>query len=176
MVMNTVTIERWTAEQIGEAMPEFIELLRDSVDGGASIGFLPPLLDAIAHEFWSEIQADVAAGTRILIVALLDGKMVGSAQLGLATRQNSRHRAEVQKVLVHSAYRRRGIGRQLMAELENQAHLAKRTLLVLDTCRGDSGEPLYRKMGYIEAGVIPRYAEIENGDFCDTVIYYKQLT
>ena len=175
MVMNTVRIERWTAEQIGEAMPEFIELLRDGVDGGASIGFLPPLQDAIAHEFWSEIQADVAAGTRILIVALLDGKMVGSAQLGLAMRQNSRHRAEVQKVLVHSTYRRRGIGQQLMVELENQAHLAKRTLLVLDTCRGDSGEPLYRKMGYIEAGVIPRYAEIENGDFCDTVIYYKQL-
>lgn len=169
------TIERWTAEQIASALPEFIELLRDSVDGGASVGFLPPLTDAVAHEYWSGVHADVAAGKRIFIVALLDGKMVGSAQLELATRQNSRHRAEVQKVLVHSSYRRRGIGQQLMAELENQAHLAKRTLLVLDTCRGDSGEPLYRKMGYIEVGVIPRYAEIENGGFCDTVIYYKQL-
>ncbi|MBZ0320198.1 MAG: GNAT family N-acetyltransferase [Anaerolineae bacterium] len=156
-------------------MPEFIELLWDSVDGGASVGFLPPLTDAVAHEYWSGVHADVAAGKRIFIVALLDGKMVGAAQLELAMRQNSRHRAEVQKVLVHSSYRRRGIGQQLMAELENQAHLAKRTLLVLDTCRGDSGEPLYRKMGYIEVGVIPRYAEIENGGFCDTVIYYKQL-
>lgn len=170
-----ITIERWAAEQIAAAMPEFIELLWDSVDGGASVGFLPPLTDAVAHEYWSGVHADVAAGKRIFIVALLDGKMVGAAQLELAMRQNSRHRAEVQKVLVHSSYRRRGIGQQLMAELENQAHLAKRTLLVLDTCRGDSGEPLYRKMGYIEVGVIPRYAEIENGGFCDTVIYYKQL-
>jgi acetyltransferase len=173
--METIEIERWTADQISAAFRELVELLRDGVDGGASIGFLPPLQDPLAHQFWSEIRADVAAGTRILIVALLDGKMVGSAQLGLATRQNSRHRAEVQKVMVHSAYRRRGIGQQLMVELEKWAYLAQRTLLVLDTCRGDSGEPLYRKMGYIEVGVIPHYAEIENGEFCDTVFYYKLL-
>ncbi|KAB2864105.1 MAG: GNAT family N-acetyltransferase, partial [Anaerolineae bacterium] len=41
-----ITIESWTAEQLGKAMPEFIELLQDSVDGGASVGFLPPLTDA----------------------------------------------------------------------------------------------------------------------------------
>ncbi|MBI5927842.1 MAG: GNAT family N-acetyltransferase [Chloroflexi bacterium] len=170
-----VTIERWTDRQMAATLPDFIELLRDGVDKGASIGFLPPLSDDLAYDYWTGVQADVVAGKRILMVALFEGKMIGSAQLELAMRQNSRHRAEVQKVLVHSDYRRRGIGQQLMAGLEDQAHLAGRTLLVLDTRQGDSGEPLYRKMGYIEAGVIPRYAEVENGEFCATVFYYKLL-
>ena len=42
--------------------------------------------------------------------------------------------------------------------LEPIAQADGRTLLTLDTVTGSSAEPLYRSLGYVEVGVIPRYA------------------
>jgi acetyltransferase len=97
-------------------------------------------------------------------------------QLALATQQNATHRAEVQKVMVHTRHRRQGIGQALMAAVEESAGAAGRTLLVLDTRRGDISESLYLKVGYKRAGVIPGYARSASGMLDDTVIYYRLLS
>src|SRR4051812_36970696 len=77
-------------------------LLRDAVEGGASIGFMLPVVEPQLADYWAGVFADVAAGTRVLLVTREGGRIVGSVQLGLATKANSRHRAEVQKLLVLS--------------------------------------------------------------------------
>jgi len=68
-------------------------------------------------------------------------------QLALATQPNAQHRAEVQKLMVHTRARRQGIGQALMTAVEVIARAAGRTLLVLDTRRGDGSEQLYLKDG-----------------------------
>lgn len=152
-----------------------IELLRDAVESGASIGFLVPFNPALAEKFWAAMIADVAARRRVLMAAYDDGILVGTAQLALAERENSLHRAEVQKVLVHTRARRRGIALMLMQALETAARESGRTLLVLDTCAGSDAEYLYQRCGYTAAGRIPNYALFPDGALCTTVLYYKQL-
>ena len=152
------------------------ELLCDAVDSGASVGFLPPLTDDEATAYWRSVIACVGAGSRVLVVARGDdGQVVGSAQLDLALQTNGRHRAEVQKVMVHTKARRRGIGRALMRAVEDRARQAGRTTLVLDTRQGDPSERLYAAMGYRRAGVIPAYARSANGTLHATAFYYKLL-
>lgn len=63
----------------------------------------------------------------------------------------------------------------LMRELESRARSAGFTLLTLDTKRGDAAESLYRRAGWTEVGVIPRYAQDPDGTPCDTVVFYKDL-
>lgn len=169
-------IDRLTGSQIEALLPQFIELLRDAVDSGASIGFIPPLLDEDAMAFWKKIISEVDSGTRVLLVALNDGELVGTVQLGLETRLNSLHRAEVQKLIVHNKARKQGIGEKLMNAIEAEAYKHNRSLLVLDTIQGDSGDRLYRRMGFIEAGVIPNYARNGAGVLEPTVIFYKLLS
>ncbi|HEX6739118.1 MAG TPA: GNAT family N-acetyltransferase [Vicinamibacteria bacterium] len=102
--------------------------------------------------------------------------IVGTVTLDLGTPPNQRHRAEVAKLLVHPVARRRGIARALMIALEAVARAEGRTLLTLDTWTGREAESLYRSLGYVVAGVIPRYArgsltpELEG-----TTIMYKDL-
>jgi ribosomal protein S18 acetylase RimI-like enzyme len=79
------------------------------------------------------------------------------------------------KLLVASAERRRGIGRRLMEAAEQAARAHARSLLVLDTKQGDAAEHLYRAMGYVEAGVIPRYALDADRHPHATVFFYKEL-
>lgn len=63
-----------------------------------------------------------------------------------------------------------------MQAVESVARELDRPLLVLDTRQGDMAEQLYRKLGYIEAGVIPSYARSATGSLDATIIFYKLLT
>ncbi len=150
-------------------------LLRDAVEGGASVGYLVPVREAEMISFWEGAFADVAAGTRVVLVARDAGRIVGGVQLGLATRPNSLHRAELQKLLVLRSHRGRGLGRALMLAAEDAARARRRSLLVLDTSASGNALGLYARCGYTKVGVIPRFAADPDGSLIDTVIYYKEL-
>lgn len=154
---------------------ELIHLLLDAVQSGASVGFLPPLSEEEARDYWQAVFAEMAGGSHVLLLAREAGQIVGSVQLVLATKANARHRAEVQKLFVLQAQRRRGTGRALMLAVEQVAREHERTLLVLDTRQGDAAEQLYRSLGYSEAGVIPHYARGASGVLEATVVFYKSL-
>jgi len=56
------------------------------------------------------------------------------------------------------------------------AHLAhNRTTLVLDSFLDGGAEPLYRALGWTEAGRVPLYAAWPDGTKGTTVYYYKLL-
>lgn len=150
-------------------------LLRDAVEGGASVGYLLPVREEEMISFWQGVFADAAAAMRVVLVARDAGRIVGSVQLGLATRPNSLHRAELQKLLVLRSHRGRGLGGALMTAAEEAARARRRSLLVLDTSASGNALGLYARCGYTKVGVIPRFAADPDGSLIDTVIYYKDL-
>ncbi|WP_303979129.1 GNAT family N-acetyltransferase [Dongia mobilis] len=151
-----------------------IELLMDVVEAGAAISFLPPMTEGEAGAFWDKALSDLSHRS-ILVARDAAGRIQGSVQLIPAAMPNQPHRAEIAKLLVHTKARRKGIGRALMLAAEAEAKSLGRTLLTLDTRRGDDGEALYRNLGYVEVGIIPRYAKNADGSFHDTVVFYKEL-
>ena len=50
-----------------------------------------------------------------------------------------------------------------------------RTLLYLDTREGDTSNDVYRALGWVEAGRIPKWARSASGTLDGTVFYYKEL-
>ncbi|MFN8484427.1 MAG: GNAT family N-acetyltransferase [Anaerolineae bacterium] len=170
-----VTIASVTREPGPAVIEGLVDVLQDSVNSGASVGFMPPLSADEARAYWTKALEQVAAGERLLLVARRDDRIVGTVALGLETRPNGSHRAEVQKLLVHSAYRRQGIAAALMAAVEDAARADGRKLLVLDTREGDAAEMLYERIGYTRLGSIPGYARNADGSFDPTVIFYRPL-
>ena len=170
-------IDSFSAEQITRRRDELVTLLQDAVNGGASVSFLAPLTTDVAAAYWDKVAAEVGTGERLVLVAWQpDADAVfGCAHLVFQPQPNAAHRAEVQKVLVHSKHRRQGIGTALMQAIEREARRARRTLLVLDTARDGGAESMYERCGYVRVGLIPHYAIGTYGDFVDTVIYYRVL-
>ena len=152
-------------------------LLHACVLDGASIGFILPFTMNDAEGFWRDkVYPAVAHGTRIVLVARLDGETAGTVQLDYDTPGNQLHRAEVRKLLVHPRFRRRGIAKALMAEIEAMATGLGRSLITLDTRTNDMAEPLYTGLGYQIAGVIPGYCRDTLSDRLDpTTVMYKNL-
>jgi acetyltransferase len=171
-----LTIQPLTTTPSDLIRNSLIELLRDSVEGGASVGFLAPLKRELAEAFWRDMLSEAQSPYRVMLVALTeDGSIAGSVQLALGQKENGRHRAEVQKLLVHSRYRNQGLGRRLMDAIEHEAQQRGITLLVLDTIEGELAEQLYLKLGYVRVGEIPNYASFPDGRLWATVVFYKQL-
>ncbi len=173
--LTGVVVERLDAAAAASAEPRLSEVLRSCVNAGASVSFLPPMEPATARAFWRLMSREVAAGSRILLAAWVDGVLAGTVTLDLATPPNQPHRAEVQKLLVTPEARRRGVAQALMRAAEAAAASAGRRLLTLDTREGDGGEALYRACSWQEAGRIPGFALNGAGSLDATVLFYKTI-
>jgi ribosomal protein S18 acetylase RimI-like enzyme len=170
-----VEIDVLTAPIADAALEQLAAVLVDCVTGGASVSFMAPFSQEQGLAFFRKVSGAVASGDTVLLAAKLDGKIVGTVQLGLDTPPNQPHRADVKKMLVHRSARGHGIGAALMARVEDEARHRGRWLLVLDTVPGDNGYRLYRRAGWTESGIIPDYAMFPDGRLCDTALFWKRL-
>jgi GNAT superfamily N-acetyltransferase len=157
------------------ALEQLAEVLADCVEGGASVSFMSPFSHQQALAFFRDVTGSVTAGDTVLLAARLDGRIVGTVQLGLDTPPNQPHRADIRKMLVHRSVRGRGVGAALMARVEAEARRHGRWLLVLDTVPGESGHRLYLRAGWTQTGLVPDYALFPDGRLCDTAIMWKRL-
>jgi hypothetical protein len=161
---------------LAKAVERLGQILHACVHEGASIGFVMPFELSQARAYWLDrVAAAHAAGGKIVLIATLDRRIVGTAQLDLDSMPSKRHHAEISKVLVDPGFRRAGVGRALMQEIERRAANEGRWLLTLDTA-GDAAEALYRSLGYRLAGAIPNYARKAFEDSYEaTRVMYKDL-
>ena len=170
-----VTLQRLDSTNFANYREGLIVLLLDAVNDGASIGFLGDLDEREAAEYFAQVHASMTDGSLLLWVAHEQSRVLGSVQLSLCQKPNGLNRAEIQKLLVLSTARRRGIARLLMQAVEQEAATRKRGLLYLDTEAGSDAEQLYRHLGYQCIGGLPDYACGPDGIYRANAIYYKTL-
>ncbi|HVW95663.1 MAG TPA: GNAT family N-acetyltransferase [Mucilaginibacter sp.] len=174
---KSVHISVVSAGDLSAQITGFGELLHACVHQGASIGFILPFSQHDAESYWQDriIPALQKPGL-IMLAARKNSLLAGTVQLDYDTMPNQPHRAEVRKLMVHPTFRRQGIARLLMNEIEQQAYRLNRSLLTLDTRTGDAAEPLYTSLGFRISGVIPGYCLDPFEDKLDsTTIMYKPL-
>jgi ribosomal protein S18 acetylase RimI-like enzyme len=173
---QTLTVAALDPTEFARIVDRLAEILHACVHEGASIGFITPFDRSEARAYWmNRVAAPHAAGAKFVLVAALGDEVAGTAQLDLDSMPSKRHHAEVSKVLVDPQFRRAGVGRALMREIERHATQEGRWLLTLDTA-GDAAEALYRSLGYRLAGAIPYYARNAFTETYDaTRLMYKDL-
>lgn len=175
---SKTVISTLSVDEAARRIRELSALLHACVHAGANINFVLPFSEADGEAFWTQkVLPALLNGRRVLWVAERGGRIAGSVQLDYDTPPNQAHRAEVTKLLVHPDFRRQGIAKALMRELERRASTLGRTLITLDTRTGDNAEPLYASLGYQTAGIIPDFCRDPLEDrLHPTTIMYKALS
>jgi GNAT superfamily N-acetyltransferase len=135
---------------------------------GAAPGTEPNTLEQWHREALSEPG-------RIVLVAELDGEVVGMAHIAPSEAANAPHRAEVQRVAVAESARGSGVGRRLMAAVEEAALDRGLTLLWLTTHDLSDACAFYEAVGYSKLGVMPGYSYRPDGTLSPAAFYYKEL-
>jgi acetyltransferase len=160
---------------LDRALPELALLLRDVVNDTGGLGFLPPMADDEALNYWLSIRAELREGSRILLAAYDGDRIVGSGQLAFPRWPSAHHRAEIHKVFVAKEMRGRGVGGLIVRALQKVAKLRGRTLLLLNARDGGPGERLYLELGFKKVGVIPGYAAGLDGTRHDSGLFYQEI-
>jgi ribosomal protein S18 acetylase RimI-like enzyme len=173
---RTIKVSALDPAALAKHLERLAQILQACVQEGASIGFVMPFEQSEAHAYWlNRVAPPHASGGKIVFIAILNDDIVGTAQLDLDSMPSKSHHAEVSKVLVDPDFRRAGVARALMQEIERRAAREGRWLLTLDTA-GDAAEALYSSLGYVSAGAIPNYARDAFEDRYEaTRFMYKDL-
>ena len=173
---QSITIRQLSALEFVALLPDLVDLFLETVNGGSPLGFLAPITRDTVREYLISLSPEVEAGSRLVLIAYRDNVVVGSGQLALSRRSNSPHRAELERLFVERASRGQGIGRSLMHALHCVARQNGRTLIALNTRRGEPAENFYKGLGYREVGVIPGWTIGAEGERYDHVTLYQELT
>ncbi len=174
-VGDSVTIEVLEPDEFPALCDRLGEIMADAVASGAGVNFLLPFSAADGAAWWRAQAGDVASGRRVLLVARDAGEVVGTVSLNPAAAPNQPHRAELSKLLVHSADRRRGVATRLMDAAVAEARDRGFTLLTLDCVAGGPEEEFYRGLGFVALGTIPGYALSPTGESQGATILYLEL-
>ena len=144
----------------------------DAMSFGMALGAAPGApIEALAELH----GAALAEPERVVLVAERAGEVVGMAHLVPSRAANARHRAEVQRVAVTAGERSTGIGRKLMAAIEQIAVERGLTLLWLTTHDESDACAFYEAVGYTKLGVMPDYSQRPDGTLSPGAFYYKVL-
>lgn len=169
-----MTIVELSAADVESHLDELAQLLLDAHESGMALGLRAPLTLAEARAAYT-VTAGRLSEDRILLAAIDDNALVGAVQLSRADAGNGRHRAEVQRLVVRSDRRGRGVGRALMEAVVHEARKRDLKLLWLTTHADTNADRVYERLGWTRAGVIPDYSELPNGELAANAFFYLQL-
>ena len=130
----------------------------------------------VLERSYRDVVAALDDRDRLLLVAEEDEEVVGMAQLAFSGATNADHRAEVQRIGVAAEARGRGVGRQLMAAVEEEGRRSGVTLLWLTTHDDTAACLFYEAIGYTKLGAMPNYSRRPDGTLWPGAFYFKELS
>jgi acetyltransferase len=148
----------------------------DALNVGMALGALDTMSRSALERWYHRVVAGLADRERVLVVAEEEGQLCGMAQLVFSGATNADHRAEVQRVGVATDARGRGIGRSLMANIEQVAGEYHVTLLWLTTHADTEACAFYEAVGYTRLGTMPNYSRRPDGTLWPGAFYFKELS
>ena len=119
--MTAHLVDLLTPQQAQARRAALVDLLVDTVEGGASVNFIWPMTRTKAETWWEGALASHARGERLIFTAEAEGRLDGTVQLILAPQENQAFRADLAKLLVHRRARRQGLGAALMRAAEERS-------------------------------------------------------
>lgn len=145
-----------------------------AIEGGGGFGWLKAPERALLERYW---QGVVAAPTRWLFVARLDGVICGTTQIILPPGNNEaqRHTVHLTTNFVAPWARGHGVALRLLREVEAATREAGYAIINLDvrsTMKSAIG--LYERMGYVKFGEHP-FSVRDGGKTITSLYYYKNI-
>lgn len=112
---------------------------------------------------------------RITLLSLRKDKIIGSATLNLNELHSRASHVASFGIAVHPDFQRKGLGKQLIAALEQTAHDLGIKKVEVNCYEGNQAAALYRSMNYTYEGRRLKKGRLDDGTYVDEILFYKFL-
>lgn len=169
-----VTVEYVTESLSRTDLNDLCDATIAAIEDGGGFGWLNvPERDSL-ERYW---QGVIAAPTRQLFVARLDGAICGTTQLILPPTNNEAqaHMVQMTTNFVAPWGRGHGLARMLLETVEEKSREMGFAVINLDVRKTmDRAIALYESMGYVRFGEHP-FSVRNNGETVPSLYYYKNI-
>jgi RimJ/RimL family protein N-acetyltransferase len=156
-----------------EDLDDLLEFINGLVDEEAMIAANQKHTRESETDWLARNLTNLEKDKHIAVVAEADGRVVGSCEIN--PRPGRMSHVGSLGISVKDGYREKGIGQEMMREMERQApRLGLETIYLEVFSNNDRAIHVYRKMGYVETGRIPACIKYKGG-YVDSVIMTKHL-
>lgn len=161
MVEPEVVAVTGPADLDDRVVREVMALVVDLVAAGAALGWVDPPSTEEIRVLLSSVAEEVETGEAALVLARVDGSVVGFGYWRRYLRPTYRVHADLERVAVRADQHRRGIGHRLTRALIEQARREEIEQLTLDM-RADNTAAivLYGSLGFREYGRLPEFVAV----------------
>lgn len=156
-----------------EDLDDLLEFINSLVEEEADIIINKKVTREEETDWLARYLADIEKGKTIGVVAEVDGKVIGNSEVtkGICTESH----VGFLGVAISKEYRDLGIGTRVLETLVEESKKAGLKLLVLDVYASNArARHVYRKLGFRDAGTIPRMA-YRRAEYLDVVRMYLEL-
>jgi len=156
-----------------EDLEELLEFINDLVEEEAMIAASQKETHESETDWLARKLTNLEKDKNVAVVAEVDGIVVGNCEL--TPRFGRMSHVGSLGISVKDGYRDRGIGQEMMRELERQApRLGLETIYLEVFSTNERAIHVYRKMGYVETGRIPGCIKYRGG-YVGSLIMTKHL-
>jgi dUTP pyrophosphatase len=155
---------------------QLIELWTTVANAGGAVGLVAPASAQDVAALAAPAFARVEAGNDDLVVAFDDGRPVGFGFLETNDMPLTAHWATIRRLQRAPSYESRGIGAQILDQLEAAARRRNLTRITLCTRGGTGRERFYMARGYQIDGRLPERLQIGDGQLVEELRLSKPLS
>jgi ribosomal protein S18 acetylase RimI-like enzyme len=170
----SVTVDYITEPLSKPDLNDLCDATDAAIEGGGGFGWLNVPERTMLERYW---QGVVAAPTRWLFVARLDGVICGTSQLILppANNEAQAHMVQMTTNFVAPWARGHGLAKMLLESVEEHARKDGFAVINLDVrATMDRAIALYESMGYVKFGEHP-FSVRSDDQAVASVYYYKNI-
>ncbi|MGI5469537.1 N-acetyltransferase family protein [Streptomyces sp. CA-132043] len=152
-------------------------LWADVSNAGGAVGFVPPVTrDDIRPELIKHLAAMAEGRARLVVGRDASGTPLATAFVYVNTHRLMKHWLWVYSVMVHPSLQGQGVGRDLMAAVEDAARDTEAIRGLRLTCRGGTGaDRFYASCGYKEVGRVPDAIKVADDDYRDDITMWREV-
>ncbi|WP_131669869.1 GNAT family N-acetyltransferase [Psychrobacter pygoscelis] len=136
-----------------------------------TVGFHEKLTRNQEKIYISNINLYINSTTHGFLVARNNDEIIFHVLISLKNEPNAQHIANASKVIAHPAYRGKKIFRRALFYITQYCEEHGAVKLLLDARKGTSAEEIWKHMGFIEWGVLPGYAKVDNVEIDGSFMY-----
>lgn len=164
----------WVREINPERASQLLRLMNRTLEEESTIGFPAPIDEETGATMMRQLNADVIAKRRYVLVAEKEGMIVGQLILTPNSTPNHHHMVELTRGTIDRSFRGGGLALRAFQEIARKCEELGREVICLDVRAGTMAAIWWQHFGFKSYGYLADYSRVNGKTFAG--LYLTQST